>query len=53
VSSLSVGGAGVVLVLSNIIPAEVVALVKSFKRGNFEEAKKFTISFCFLLGPCL
>ena len=38
--SLSIGGAGVVSVLSNIIPAEVVALVKSFKSGNFEEAKK-------------
>ena len=37
---LSIGGAGVVSVLSNIIPAEVVALVKSFKSGNFEEAKK-------------
>ncbi|MCA6070355.1 MAG: dihydrodipicolinate synthase family protein [Endomicrobium sp.] len=37
---LSIDGAGVVSVLSNIIPAEVGSLVKSFKRGNFEEAKK-------------
>ncbi|MCA6071282.1 MAG: 4-hydroxy-tetrahydrodipicolinate synthase [Endomicrobium sp.] len=38
--SLSIGGTGVVSVLSNIIPAEIVTLVKSFKRGDLEEAKK-------------
>jgi 4-hydroxy-tetrahydrodipicolinate synthase len=37
---LSVGGAGVVSVLSNIIPSEVVSLVKAFEKGNIDEAEK-------------
>jgi 4-hydroxy-tetrahydrodipicolinate synthase len=38
---LSIGGVGVISVLSNIIPAEVVSLVKAFKKGNIKEAMSF------------
>ncbi|MDR3071772.1 MAG: 4-hydroxy-tetrahydrodipicolinate synthase [Endomicrobium sp.] len=38
--SLSVGGVGVVSVLSNIIPSEVVSLVGAFEKGNIREAIK-------------
>ncbi|GHT34565.1 4-hydroxy-tetrahydrodipicolinate synthase [Endomicrobiia bacterium] len=37
---LSIGGIGVVSVLSNIIPSEVISLVKAFEKGNMDEAKK-------------
>ncbi|AKL98140.1 4-hydroxy-tetrahydrodipicolinate synthase [Endomicrobium proavitum] len=37
---LSVGGCGVISVLTNIAPAEVVALVKAFNAGNIKEAAK-------------
>jgi 4-hydroxy-tetrahydrodipicolinate synthase len=37
---LSVGGCGVISVLSNIAPAEVVALVKAFENGDIKEAAK-------------
>jgi 4-hydroxy-tetrahydrodipicolinate synthase len=39
-SLLSIGGIGVVSVLSNIIPAEIVSLVRTFKSGNIKEAIK-------------
>ncbi|GHT71217.1 4-hydroxy-tetrahydrodipicolinate synthase [Endomicrobiia bacterium] len=37
---LSIGGIGVVSVLSNIIPSEVISLAKAFEKGNMDEAKK-------------
>jgi 4-hydroxy-tetrahydrodipicolinate synthase len=37
---LSIGGVGVISVLSNIIPSQVGSLVKAFEKGNMEEAKK-------------
>jgi len=35
---LSIGGVGVISVLSNIIPAEVVSLVRAFKEGDIKKA---------------
>jgi 4-hydroxy-tetrahydrodipicolinate synthase len=37
---LSIGGIGVISVLSNIIPKEVNSLIKSYKEGNIKEAQK-------------
>lgn len=37
---LSIGGCAVISVLSNILPAEVVSLVKAFESGNVKEAVK-------------
>ncbi|MDR3330949.1 MAG: 4-hydroxy-tetrahydrodipicolinate synthase [Endomicrobium sp.] len=37
---LSLGGTGVISVLSNIIPHEIVSLVKTFEKGDFKEANK-------------
>jgi 4-hydroxy-tetrahydrodipicolinate synthase len=37
---LSVGGKGVVSVLSNLVPADVKSVVKLFNEGKIEEAKK-------------
>ncbi|MDR3256346.1 MAG: 4-hydroxy-tetrahydrodipicolinate synthase [Endomicrobium sp.] len=37
---LSIGGVGVISVLSNIVPAEVVSLIKAFEKGNIKDAIK-------------
>jgi 4-hydroxy-tetrahydrodipicolinate synthase len=37
---LSIGGCGIISVITNIIPGEVVSLVKAFNKGNIEEARK-------------
>ncbi|MDR0915175.1 MAG: 4-hydroxy-tetrahydrodipicolinate synthase [Endomicrobium sp.] len=37
---LSIGGVGVISVLSNILPLDVVSLVKTFKKGNINDAIK-------------
>ncbi|MDR1696278.1 MAG: 4-hydroxy-tetrahydrodipicolinate synthase [Endomicrobium sp.] len=37
---LSIGGCGVISVLSNIVPGEVVSLVRTFEKGNLKEAEK-------------
>jgi 4-hydroxy-tetrahydrodipicolinate synthase len=37
---LSIGGIGVISVLSNILPLETLSLIKTFKEGDVEEAKK-------------
>jgi 4-hydroxy-tetrahydrodipicolinate synthase len=37
---LSICGIGVISVLSNIIPAEIVSLVKAFEKGDLKEAGK-------------
>lgn len=37
---MSIGGQGIISVLSNIVPSEVVALVKAFESGNIKEAIK-------------
>ncbi|MDR3244073.1 MAG: 4-hydroxy-tetrahydrodipicolinate synthase [Elusimicrobiota bacterium] len=37
---LSIGGTGIISVLSNIVPADIAALVKSFNSSNIKEAQK-------------
>lgn len=37
---LSIGGAGVISVVANIVPADVARLVKTFREGNLEEARR-------------
>ncbi|MDR0800385.1 MAG: 4-hydroxy-tetrahydrodipicolinate synthase [Endomicrobium sp.] len=37
---LSIGGVGVISVLSNIVPSEIVSLVKTFEKGDIKEAMK-------------
>jgi len=37
---LGIGGKGIISVLSNLLPADVKAVVTNFNTGNFEEAKK-------------
>jgi 4-hydroxy-tetrahydrodipicolinate synthase len=37
---LSIGGIGVISVLSNILPLETLSLIKAFEKGDIEEAKK-------------
>ncbi|MDR3196043.1 MAG: 4-hydroxy-tetrahydrodipicolinate synthase [Endomicrobium sp.] len=37
---LSIGGIGVISVLSNLLPLETSSLIKAFEKGNIEEAKK-------------
>ncbi len=37
---LGIGGKGIISVLSNLLPADVKAVVSQFTSGNFEEAKK-------------
>jgi 4-hydroxy-tetrahydrodipicolinate synthase len=37
---LSIGGVGVVSVLSNIIPSEVISLLRAFESGNIGQARK-------------
>lgn len=36
----SIGGQGIISVLSNILPGEVVSLVRAIESGNLDEAKK-------------
>ncbi|MCA6079505.1 MAG: 4-hydroxy-tetrahydrodipicolinate synthase [Endomicrobium sp.] len=38
--SLSIGGVGVISVLSNIVPAKVVSLVRTFEKGDIKEAMR-------------
>ncbi len=37
---LALGGKGVISVVANLVPAEMVALVSEFNKGNLEKAKK-------------
>ncbi|MCL2799038.1 MAG: 4-hydroxy-tetrahydrodipicolinate synthase [Endomicrobia bacterium] len=37
---LSIGGCGVISVLSNIVPQEVISLERAFKSGNIKEAQR-------------
>lgn len=37
---LSIGGVGVISVVANIVPADVARLVKTFRAGNLEEARR-------------
>lgn len=37
---LSVGGHGVISVVTNLIPGEMAALIKAFNKGDIEEAKR-------------
>ncbi|MDR2426748.1 MAG: 4-hydroxy-tetrahydrodipicolinate synthase [Endomicrobium sp.] len=45
----SIGGCGIISVLSNIVPAEVVSLVKAFEHGNIKEAVKIHYSLLALV----
>jgi 4-hydroxy-tetrahydrodipicolinate synthase len=42
---LSIGGMGVISILSNLLPLETLSLIKAFKKGNIEEAKKIHYKF--------
>jgi 4-hydroxy-tetrahydrodipicolinate synthase len=42
---LSIGGIGVISVLSNLLPLEVLSLIKAFEEGNIKEAKKIHYKF--------
>jgi 4-hydroxy-tetrahydrodipicolinate synthase len=44
-SVLSIGGIGVISVLSNILPSETLSLIKAFKKGGIEEARKIHYKF--------
>lgn len=37
---LSIGGEGIISVVANIIPADVLGMVEAFKKGNLQEAKR-------------
>jgi 4-hydroxy-tetrahydrodipicolinate synthase len=39
-TALSIGGVGVVSVLSNILPSETLSLIEAFKNGDIQKAKK-------------
>ncbi|MDR1662861.1 MAG: 4-hydroxy-tetrahydrodipicolinate synthase [Endomicrobium sp.] len=41
---LSIGGIGVVSVLSNLFPFEILSLIRAFEKGNIKEAKKMHYS---------
>jgi 4-hydroxy-tetrahydrodipicolinate synthase len=47
---LSIGGIGVISVLSNILPLETLSLVRAFEKGNIEEAKKIHYKFLPLIN---
>ncbi len=38
---LSIGGEGVVSVVGNIVPRDMIALVDAFRNGNIEEAQRW------------
>jgi 4-hydroxy-tetrahydrodipicolinate synthase len=42
---LSIGGMGVISILSNLLPLETLSLIKAFEKGNIEEAKKIHYKF--------
>ena len=37
---LGIGGVGVISVVANIVPADVVAMINAFKKGNVKEAQR-------------
>ncbi|MDR1474660.1 MAG: 4-hydroxy-tetrahydrodipicolinate synthase [Endomicrobium sp.] len=47
---LSIGGIGVISVLSNILPLETLSLIRAFEKGNIEEAKKIHYKFLPLIN---
>jgi 4-hydroxy-tetrahydrodipicolinate synthase len=47
---LSIGGIGVISVLSNILPLEILSLIRAFEKGNIEEAKKIHYKFLPLIN---
>ncbi|MDR2251668.1 MAG: 4-hydroxy-tetrahydrodipicolinate synthase, partial [Endomicrobium sp.] len=42
---LSIGGMGVISILSNLLPLETLSLIKAFEKGNIKEAKKIHYKF--------
>jgi 4-hydroxy-tetrahydrodipicolinate synthase len=42
---LSIGGMGVISILSNLLPLETLSLIKAFEKRNIEEAKKIHYEF--------
>jgi 4-hydroxy-tetrahydrodipicolinate synthase len=44
-SVLSIGGIGIISVLSNLLPLETLSLIKAFEKGNIEEAKRIHYKF--------
>jgi 4-hydroxy-tetrahydrodipicolinate synthase len=42
---LSIGGIGVISVLSNLLPLETLFLIRAFEKGNIKEAKKIHYKF--------
>jgi 4-hydroxy-tetrahydrodipicolinate synthase len=42
---LSIGGIGVISVLSNLLPLETLSLIRAFEKGNIKEAKKIHYKF--------
>ncbi|MDR2399017.1 MAG: 4-hydroxy-tetrahydrodipicolinate synthase [Endomicrobium sp.] len=47
---LSIGGIGVISVLSNILPLETLSLIRAFEKGNIKEAKKIHYKFLPLIN---
>jgi 4-hydroxy-tetrahydrodipicolinate synthase len=47
---LSIGGIGVISVLSNILPLETLSLVRAFEKGNIEKAKNIHYKFLPLIN---
>ena len=41
---LSVGGKGVISVVANIVPADTAEMVRDFRKGKFEEARKLHLN---------
>jgi 4-hydroxy-tetrahydrodipicolinate synthase len=44
-SVLSIGGVGIISILSNILPIETLSLIRAFEKGDIEEARKIHYKF--------
>jgi 4-hydroxy-tetrahydrodipicolinate synthase len=42
---LSIGGIGIISVLSNLLPLETLSLIRAFEKGNIKEARKIYYKF--------
>jgi len=52
-AAYGLGGRGVVSVVSNLVPAKIVALVKAALSGSFAEARNSTLNCCLSSRPPL
>jgi len=50
---LSIGGAGVISVVANIIPADVANMVRQFEQGNYKTARELFISKIYPLSSSM